>query len=226
MKTNTFKFKFMKTNTFKDIAILMYKGKVNNPLYDVIGEEGNTKVPCTTAIFNMSSAKDCPSLKLGLCKAIKQGAKCYARKAENMYDLALPYRRRQHKYWKHITAEEFACQFLLLNSCKIRRFKALRFNESGDFHSQECLNKAEKIARILKSYGIVTYCYTSRSDLDFSGVRDLVIHGSGFIKNGIKGIFTIVNRKQDKLRGFSLCKMDCRVCNLCLKSSKVCVVKH
>ena len=45
--------------------------------------EGNIKIPSTTAIFNMTSAKDCPSLKLGLCKAFHNGKNiCYAKKSE------------------------------------------------------------------------------------------------------------------------------------------------
>ena len=148
----------MKVNTFKSIALLMYKSNENNPINDIIMDEGNTKLSSTTAIFSMSSAADCASLKLGLCKAAKQGARCYARKAEILYPLVLPCRKRQSQYWDRITAEEFTYQFLLLNACKLKPFNALRFNESGDFKSQACIDKAEKIARVLKTYGITAYC--------------------------------------------------------------------
>lgn len=196
------------------------------PLYHLLGDEGNRKLPATTAIFNMASAKNCPSMKLGLCKATKQGAKCYACKAEDLYPLVLPYRERQAKLWSGISAEEFASQFLMINAFKVRPFNALRFNESGDFHDQRCVDKAEKIARILKKHGIVTYCYTSRDDLSYAEVRDLVIHGSGFTKKGIKGIFKIIEKKEDKVKGWGLCRMNCRVCTMCQKFSNVCIVKH
>lgn len=209
----------------KGISSLKYSPQ-SFPLYWLLSDEGNRKIPATTAIFNMSSAKNCVSKKLGLCKAEKQGAKCYACKAEYLYPLALPFRERQAKLWEKITAEEFAFQFLMINSFKRNPFNALRVSESGDFHSQDCVDKMEKIARILKRYGIVTYAYTSRSDLDFSGVRDFVIHGSGFTKPGIKGIFKIIPNKKLKIKGYGMCKMNCRVCKLCQKFSNVCTVKH
>jgi len=114
----------------------------------------------------------------------------------------------------------------MINVFRRKPFIALRVNESGDFHSQACVDKVEKIARILKRNGIKTYMYTSRSDLDFSKVRDAVIHGSGFTKPGIKGIFKIIPNKKAKVKGFSLCKGDCGICGLCQKFSNVCVVKH
>jgi len=209
----------------KGVASLKYRPQ-SFPLYWLLGDEGNIKLPATTAIFNMSSAGNCMAKRLGLCKSEKQGAHCYARKAEYLYPLVQPFRERQGKLWSKITAEEFAFQFLMINSMKLNPFSALRISESGDFHSQECVDKCEKIARILKRYGIVTYAYTSRSDLDYSGVRDFVIHGSGFTKPGIKGIFKIIKHKCDRPPYFSLCKMNCRVCTLCQKYSNVCVVKH
>jgi hypothetical protein len=216
----------MRKAELKDISRLIFKNNIYNPISSVLNDEGNIKIPKTTAIFNMSSATNCPSLKLGLCKAVKQGANCYALKPEIMYPAVLPYRNKQEKYWKDVTAEKFAYEFLLFNSSKRVPFNALRFNEAGDFHTQDCLDKAEKIARYLKKHGIKSYCYTSRSDLNFSNVRDLVVHGSGFTKKGIKGIFKIIQNKKEKIKGFSLCSMSCKSCTLCLKSSNVCIVKH
>lgn len=216
----------MKKAELKDISKLIFKNNTYNPISSVINDKGNIKIPKTTAIFNMSSATNCPSLKLGLCKAVKQGAKCYAIKPEVMYPDVLPYRNKQEQYWKDVTAEQFVYQFLFFNSSKKTPFNALRFNEAGDFHSQSCVNKAEQIARLLKKHGIKSYCYTSRSDLDFSNVRDLVIHGSGFTKKGIKGIFKIIKNEKEKIKGFSLCKMSCKSCTMCQKFSNVCVVKH
>ena len=61
---------------------------------------GNKKLPTTTAIFNMGSATDCPSLKKGLCTAVtEKKVTCYALRPENFRPLVLPYRRRQEKYW-------------------------------------------------------------------------------------------------------------------------------
>jgi len=193
-------------------------GKDFCPLNKLISE-GNIKLPSTTAIFNMSSAHDCPSLKLGLCKAYVDGKHvCYAKKAEySHHPEVLPYRRRQEKFWLDITAEGFVSQFLLINALKVKPFTALRMNEAGDFHSQECVDKAEKIATLLKRYGVICYCYTSRSDLTYTNCKNLIVSGSGFVKDGINNLFTIIKKKEDKPKGFGICKGDCKVCSRCQK---------
>lgn len=197
------------------------------PLKSLIAS-GNRKVPNTTAIFNMSSAHNCPSRKLGLCKAEAFGAKCYAFKAEYGYrPNTIPYRDRQESFWKNVTAEQFVVQFLTINAQKPVPFNALRLNEAGDFHSQDCVDKAEKIARMLKLYGITTYCYTSRDDLDFHKIEALRVSGSGFKKDGVVNIFQIIDNKKDRPRGYKICPMDCHICNRCMKAGmKTAVVKH
>jgi hypothetical protein len=200
------------------------------PLRKLLGKNGNIKVHNTTAIFNMSSATDCPSRKLGICKAEAQGAKCYAKKSERDYRPDVkPYREKQKDFWLSVSAKDFAFQFIIINSLRKKRtrFNALRFNEAGDFHDQKCVNKAEKIARILKKYGIICYCYTSRDDLDYHNVKALKISGSNFKKDGIVNIFKIIDKKEDKPKGYGLCVGNCRKCNRCLRSGlKTAIIKH
>lgn len=190
--------------------------------------EGNIKLPSSTAIFNITPAKFCPSMKLGLCKAKNQGAKCYAMKAEYFRPQVLPYRIRQMKFWDSVSATEFAKQFLLINSQKIHSpFTALRINESGDFKSQQDLDKTEEIARILGLSGIKVYCYSSRSDLNFSRCKNLIVSGSNFIKKGITNIFKIVKNKNERPKGYGMCAGDCKVCNRCqIRGKSTCVIKH
>jgi len=213
--------------TAKEISVL-YSKSHNMVLKPLLNAVGNIKIPSSIAIFNMCSATDCPSKALGLCAAEKFGVKCYAKKAEFSYHPdVLPFRRRQEALWKSITAEEFALQFLMIQANKIKPFVALRLNESGDFSGQADIEKAEKIARILKKEKIVSYCYTSRKDLNFSKVRDLVISGSGFKKEGIKNVFQIVKSKKDMLKGYGLCVGSCAICNRCQKSGmKTAVLAH
>lgn len=200
----------------------------NPPLKSVINVKGNIKIPSSTAIFNMGAAENCPSKALGLCAACKAGVKCYAMKAEWLYPEPLPYRLRQEEFWKQVTAEEFALQFIAINSCKIHKpLNALRLNESGDFWSQACVDKAEAIARILKQYGIVTYGYTSRSDLSYKRLKALRLSGSGFKTKGIVNVFKIIETKADKPKGYGLCPMDCNICTRCMKAGmKTAVLSH
>lgn len=203
-------------------------GRSKMPLAKLLSE-GNIKIPPETAIFNMTSAKNCPSLKLGLCQAFCDGKHiCYAKKAEySCYPNVLPYRMMQEEYWKNITANEFVVDFVLVNSLKAKPFTSLRFNESGDFTDQRCVDKAEKIASMLHRFGIRCYNYTSRKDLDFSRCRYLVVSGSNFTKKGISNIFKIIKNKKELPKGFGLCKGNCRVCKRCLmRNMKTCVIKH
>lgn len=218
-------------NTLRELSRLIKYGVLHDKveLENLLCHEGNQKIPSTTAIFNMGSAKDCPSKRLGLCRAFDSEGKhiCYAKKAECIYPYALPYRCRQKDFWLRISPEEFVFQFLIVNGTKRIPFNALRFNESGDFWGQDCIDKAEKIARLLKPYGIVCYCYTSRSDLDFSRVRKLRVSGSGFQKDGVTNEFKIIEKKEDRPKGYGICPMDCSICNRCMKTGmKTAVVIH
>ena len=221
----TIKVSEIRSTSAKELATLF---RANNrlPLESLLGRDGNHKIPKSTAIYNMTSALHCPSKKLGICKAESQGARCYARKAEVMYPQVLPYRMRQAKLWKSITAEDFAFQFLMINSMKKQKFSMCRFNESGDFASQECVDKAEKIARILKRSGIKTYCYTSRDDLSYKNINALIISGSNFKKEGIKNIFKVVKDVKIRPKGYGVCAMNCRICSRCSDVPRMTVVKN
>lgn len=190
---------------------------------------GNTKIPKSTAIFNMGTAEECPSRKLGFCQAFDQNGKsiCYADKAERMYPDSKPYRKRQELYWKNITAKEFVDSFIAINKLKKTQFKAIRINEAGDFHSQECVDKMESIAKELSKHGIKVYGYTSRKDLDFSKVKYMVLSGSNFEKEGLTNIFKMVLNINDKPSGYKTCKGDCSICKICLiRGNKTVIVKH
>lgn len=188
---------------------------------------GNKKLPKTTAIFNMGSATDCPSLALGLCQAYIDGkCVCYAMRPEKFRPGCLPYRKRQTKYWKEISSVDFAKEFLEVNSRKRKPFDALRFNEAGDFWTQKCVDKADSIAKILKANGVKTYCYTARKDLDFSGCKNLVVNGSGFKAKGVKGDFLFVQNASDAPKGYGVCPGDCRGCVRCIVGMKTVIPKH
>jgi hypothetical protein len=204
---------------------VLYKKNNEIPIMKVLGKRGNMKVPSTTAIFNFTPAKSCPSMRKGLCSACKQNANCYARKAEYLYPDVLPYREKQAEFWQHISAEDFVTQFVVYNATRIKKFTLLRFSESGDFIDQKNVEKAEKIATLLRLYGIKTYTYTSRSDLDFSKCRNMIITGSNFKKAGISNVVKIVKDWKDRPKGYGKCAMDCRVCNRCMIRGRMTVIK-
>jgi hypothetical protein len=130
-----------------------------------------------------------------------------------VYKRQKPYRRRQQAYWLSISADQFVLEFLKAIANKKTRVTALRFNESGDFHSARCVTKAEKIAVALAKHGIKSYCYSARADLAKRGVFDrcktLTVNGSSFMAHNE---FLPVHKYSKGAR----CAGNCRACKLCL----------
>jgi len=176
---------------------------------------GNDKLPSSTAIFNMGPAKTCPSRKLGLCQAYVDGkCVCYARGPEMRFPkTVLPHRQRQGRYWLSTTADNFLRRF---DKARRRTTTALRFNESGDFWGQGCVDKAETIARELAKDGITTYLYSARSDLSYRKVRNLVVNTSGgWKKSGTRGKFIMIPKGQSAPMGAVFCPGSCKSCTRC-----------
>jgi hypothetical protein len=186
---------------------------------------GNHKLGDDTAIFNMCSAEDCPSKKLNLCTVINKGITCYADKAERTYKHVKPYRRCQQTYWQAESAPTIIRDIgrAIANRRKPTRF--FRFNESGDFGSQEDINKLSTIAEGLKVYGITTYGYTARRDLSFSGVH-FYFKSSGWISETGTGSTIVIHSKSElpksnNLETWILCPGSCKTCDICRKNIKI-----
>jgi len=178
----------------------------------------NAKLSAGIAIVNFGPALFCPGEILGLCRVC---GRCYAKSREVVpsywhpghYDI-LDYRFAQYHFFRHATRAEvlsvFEHVFLWLSTHGYRR---LRLQEASDFYSQWYVDTAEAIARLGRTYGIITYTYTTRKDLDYSDVRELRVNGSGWA--GPTGE-TCVIPSTDKLpEGFKLCRKDCSKCWLC-----------
>ena len=187
---------------------------------------GNRKLPRTTAILNLTSATDCPSRKLGLCKVADEACKrrasgeaahdCYALKSEVAYPAVLPYRRRQDALTREATAGELAAAVLSLASGSRYPVNYLRVSEAGDFRSQDDVDKMERTAILLKRHGIGTYCYTARADLDYSSCEALTVNGSGFRPNGGGGNMFAAVAEPTATAG-PICCGDCTTCHICAK---------
>lgn len=189
---------------------------------------GNNKLPDTTLIFNMGSAERCPSRALGICETVNSGIKCYALKAEQQYKKNVPnYRNRQEIAWKESTAEQIATLFSDAIKRRKKKTKHIRFNESGDFWSQEDINKLNYIAeRMKKEHGITTYGYSARRDLDFSSAK-FSIKGSGWNPNN-NGSTCVVNSDQDIPKDYVKCPGSCKSCSTCCEPNKINIafIKH
>ena len=183
-----------------------------------------------TLIINMGSVANCPSKKLGLCKV----EKCYAKKAEIQYwHISPEYRNRQEKIWLENDAIDIAESIQYLLSFDNRRdipIKYIRFNESGDFHSADCLQKLIDIATMIPQ--IKFYTYTHRSDLitNYTWKRlpkNLVINTSNFKRTNMNMVKVVTQVKVHSMKGIAkvqplvrkyatyACMGDCFKCAYC-----------
>jgi len=182
---------------------------------------GNHKLGDDIAIFNMGPAKSCPSRQLNLCETINQGIKCYAEKAEDQYPTTVPaFREAQERYWRNTPQEKIANDIIKKINNRKKLTRHLRFNESGDFFSQEDVDKLSFIADAVETHcGVHTYGYTARSDLDFSAAKFLV-KGSCHDK-GNNGQCIVINKTETVPEGYIECPGSCKRCNLCKINTKI-----
>ena len=181
---------------------------------------GNSKIGKDTLIMNITSATDCASAKLGLCKVAD---KCYALKPERMYPNCIPSRNEQTKAFDSLSAHEIALELIkkvktrekrnaslwLRNKPMLPEIKYLRFSEAGDFRTQADIEKISTIADLLREYNVRVYGYTARKDLTFTGISDnMTVNGSGFM---IHNNFKAVKKAKTKL----VCIGSCIRCKLC-----------
>lgn len=177
---------------------------------------GNTKIGKDTLIFNMCSATDCPSKKLGLCKI----RKCYALKAEKMYIHpilnCLKFRRKQTRYWGKTNIIKFVQELAIVLQSK-SHIKYFRWNESGDFKTQLDIERAALIAAMFPH--IIFYTYTHRSDLSYKNLpKNLIISTSNFRRRGMNAFYCVTQFSGKNLQ----CKANCRICNQCkIKHGKI-----
>jgi hypothetical protein len=180
-------------------------------------KQGNNKLPKDILIFNMSSATDCPSKALGLCKVCDS---CYAMPPEKIHPDCKPYRDRQEQYWLNTSAKDIAEQLSSMLKRKRKMPTKFRFNESGDFHSQACVDKLDYISKQLKQdFNIVTFGYTARADLVFEHVSFLV-KGSGN-DSGNNGDTIVIDKPEDCPEGYYLCPGSCFKCSVCASNKKI-----
>jgi hypothetical protein len=111
----------------------------------------------------------------------------------------------------------------------------IRLHVSGDFYSQEYLDKWVNIAKSNK--GNIFYTYTKNIDLDFSQrPKNLIIYLSDDLRKAkqdtikrFDGIASIkfTESKETDFKGFFVCLGDCSDCFKCMeKGNKILFKKH
>ena len=176
---------------------------------------GNSKLPTTTMIFNMSSAGNCPMKSE--CK-FGQDTSCYALKAERQYPACFPYRERQSAYWYSNSVNQIISDIQTALK-RHKKVNAIRFNESGDMKDIADFRKLNKIAN---SVSVPVYTYTQNREVISKITKKDVSENLSInisFPNSKKGFNTYcLDTDYSKNQKFVLCVGSCKRCNLCVKS--------
>lgn len=184
----------------------------------IVFAAGNRKLPKTHLIWNLTTAHGCPSLALGMC-AVGENL-CYACKCERVYPTYWAKNKAVEDFMKTATVDDI----LELLGAYIDYYgdiTHIRINEAGDFVSQEMVSLVDEVAvRLYGERGIVTYGWSARKDLDFTGVHFLLNGSSDEVKGAIRVFKAVPKDVFNALpKGSMTCGGSrggsCRTCHLC-----------
>jgi len=218
----------------REDAVRYWKDYSSDNLYEVVKNHisrGNKKLGKDIIIFNSGTAHDCPSVKLGYCQA---GKACYALKTEKQYTSSYPYRCRQALLWKYISAEDFAMSIVKYRNQSRSEITSFRYNEAGDFESQQHVNWFTYVCKILSKYGIACYGYTARADLNINILAkysQVNVSNDKFNTkvniNRFKMMVELSNDIEHTCKCSNGTASSCSECNLCKEHSGIIqVLKH
>lgn len=182
---------------------------------------GNKKIEKTTTnVFSLPT-----SVCFGSGKQCKG---CYARKAEYLYPVVLPCRERNYI---ETLKEEFPD--MMINTLRTQKRKIVRIHESGDFYSQEYVNKWYAIAKALPD--IIFYGYSKKfNTLNLKKLNKLQnVNIINSLADEIINFGDMDHCKALEKKGFLLCPCEIdksvkcmKNCFACLTVKKVCFLKH
>lgn len=205
-------------------------GEIDNSIRGKVFSYGNKKLPASTMIFNLTTAKNCPSK---LCKVAKY---CYAKKGENRYIDVFLRNLRNKIMLENISLKDFLKLLELYIEYAPMKIKNIRLSEEGDFMSLKYVKIANDIAGHIKAkYGITTTIYTAKP-YDFAPFENLIVNASipqiknptrYFFAKGEKDLKELgVNLKgkgiqyNDKVGHYFVCPCDCRLCGFCYRTKE------
>ena len=205
-------------------------GEVDNSVRGKVFSYGNKKLPASTMIFNLTTAKNCPSK---LCKVAEY---CYAKKGENRFIEVFLRNLRNKIMLENISLKDFLKLLELYIEYAPMKIKNIRLSEEGDFMNLKYVKIANDIAGHIKAkYGITTTIYTAKP-YDFGQFENLIVNASiPQIKNPTRYFFA-KNEKSlkelglnlkgegiqhnDKVGDYFVCPCDCRLCGFCYRTKE------
>lgn len=206
-------------------------GEVDNSVRGEVFSYGNRKLPASTMIFNLTTAKKCPAKMF--CD-IKD--ECYANAGESAFKDTFLRNLRNRIMLEHISLKDFLKLIELYIEYAPMRIKNIRISEDGDFKNINYVRLADKIAGHLNAkYGIKTTIYTAMP-FDFGQYKNLIVNASNKrVKNPTRYFLA---RKADKLKELGIdfsgegiqyndkvgyyftCPCNCRLCGFCYRTKE------
>lgn len=190
--------------------------------------KGNMKLPKETLNFSLPPEESCP----GATKECKKH--CYAKKAYRIYPSTRVAWKENYKLSHH---ENFVV-WMIFELYEFRNWKQFRIHTSGDFYSQEYLEKWFRIARQFPQK--IFYAYTKSLLLDFSNkpknfiviasvdkqIKGIERRANRLKKLGFDGIASVVDKDYKRQGTEVICPADCRKCSYCfVKTDKLKEIK-
>lgn len=198
-------------------------------LYGQVFSYGNTKLPPSTMIINLTSAFNCPAKHCPLRQSV-----CYAFKNERQYGFPELRNLRNEFTLEKLTVKEILQLLDVYIMNAPIRINQIRLSENGDFKSQEIVDFCETMARHLEAkYGIKTTCYTHQP-FDFTNCKSMIVNSSmrgerivGADRNYLVVSEDAFNRIKDGLKYDEKrkemtfkCHCDCYKCNFCYNTKE------
>lgn len=178
---------------------------------------GNTKIPRSTLIVNLTSAQHCPSKAKGLCQVADF---CYAKRCERIYKDYLNKNLVMERWLATASTKDIITLMEAYIDNAPEQIRYIRLDEAGDFRDQNQVIQWNKIARYFwDTRQIGTYTYTARIDLDFSKANYICVNGSlPGIEGAAREYKCVPHDVYDNMtpqNGVHLCPGDCHNCNMC-----------
>jgi hypothetical protein len=234
------------SKTMKTLALVVQTSKgYFVTLSGCRGNVGNNKIGEDTSGINMCSSIHCPSWKSGKCQiqafnirmkklGKKERAACYAMRDEDLYKGTFLSHLMQEWWWETASRAEKVeaiVQIAEFHMTKYTEFERyfVRASIYGDFRSQEDIAIwSEAAVRLYEKYGVITYTYTCRSDLNFSNHPScFIIKSSGSVDFTGDGVFELIATDDLLPEGAVECPGSCLGCMFCKVSGlHVCNRNH
>ena len=206
-------------------CVVRTKNKTWHPKPNNIFSFGNKKLPKHTAVFSLLPVVSCP-FATDECKKF-----CYDINTVNRFGptrVSRKFKTEMAFYHLPILKKMIAGSIQ-----EFKKVKKVRIHEGGDFFNQKYFNMWSELAGEYQN--TLFYAYTRNYTIDTSRPDNFVLllsDDTGKLKDyysKFDGVSTVFSMDQAIPEDYFKCKMDCRICEACMKQgsfNKIAIPVH